>query len=54
MTTTTSTLCKLAHRAYLRLLEDALFDACEGEGKDGFFGRLQRLLMLNSRILILQ
>ena len=26
--------CKLADRAYLRLLEDAMFDACEKEGED--------------------
>ena len=26
--------CKLAERAYLRLLEDAMFDACEKEGED--------------------
>jgi len=27
-------LCTLAERAYLRLLEDAMFDACEKEGED--------------------
>jgi hypothetical protein len=32
--TTSSTLCELAQRAYLRLLEDAMFDACEREGED--------------------
>ena len=32
--TTSSALCELAQRAYLRLLEDAMFDACEREGED--------------------
>ncbi|KAL3780367.1 hypothetical protein ACHAW5_007125 [Stephanodiscus triporus] len=33
-TTSTTTLRELAQRAYLRLLEDAMFDACENEGED--------------------
>jgi len=33
-TTTTTTISILADRAYLRLLEDAMFDACEKEGED--------------------
>ncbi|KAL3826229.1 hypothetical protein ACHAXA_006257 [Cyclostephanos tholiformis] len=32
--TAMATLRKLAQRAYLRLLEDAMFDACEREGED--------------------
>ena len=31
---------KLANRAYLRLLEDAMFDACEKEGEDELFDDL--------------
>jgi hypothetical protein len=33
-TLASSTLRELAQRAYLRLLEDAMFDACEREGED--------------------
>jgi hypothetical protein len=33
--------CPLADRAKLRLLEDAMFDACEREGEDEIIGDLQ-------------